>query len=367
MKKALITGISGQDGAYLAKFLISKGYEVFGTYRRLSTPNFWRLEYLGIFDKVNLIPSDLSDSGSIVEASKISDPDEIYHLAAQSFVEASFETPVSTGDVTGLSVTRLLETIRQNCSDVKFYFAATSEMFGNTGFLNGGKCLNEEAVFRPMSPYAAAKVYGYHVTRIYREGYGIFAVNGILFNHESPLRGLEFVTRKIANEVAKIFLGLSHELRLGNLGAKRDWGFAPEYVEAMWLMLQSKKADDYVVATGEMHSIEELVDESFGVVKLDWKDYVKVDKRFLRPLDVPCLAGDSSKAHKELGWRPKTGFKKLVEILVKEEVSRWERWLRGERFAWDASNYPSERNILTRAMRRGDNEEQNTSCRTRNR
>jgi GDPmannose 4,6-dehydratase len=351
MKKALITGITGQDGAYLAKFLLDKGYEVYGTYRRLSTPNFWRLEYLGIFDEVNLIPADLSDTGSIVEALKISEPDEVYHLAAQSFVEASFETPAATGDITGLSVTRILEAIRQNRQDVKFYFAATSEMFGKTGLLNGGKPLNENDIFRPMSPYAAAKVYAFWITQIYREGYGIFAVNGILFNHESPLRGLEFVTRKIANEVAKISLGLSEELRLGNLAAKRDWGYAPEHVEAMWLMLQNHEANDFVIATGEAHSVKEFVEKSFDVVNLDWQDYVKVDKRFFRPLDVPCLVGDYSKAEKELGWRPRTKFNKLAETLVREEVSRWERWLNGERFPWDAPNYPSEAKILTRALR----------------
>jgi GDPmannose 4,6-dehydratase len=350
-KRALITGITGQDGAYLAKLLLDKGYEVYGTYRRLSTPNFWRLEYLGIFDKVNLIPVELSDAGSIVEALKISEPDEVYHLAAQSFVEASFEAPVATGDITGLATTRILEAIRQLCPDAKFYNAATSEMFGKTGVLNGERPLNEEDVFRPMSPYAAAKLYGYWVTRIYREAYGIFAVNGILFNHESPLRGLEFVTRKVSNEVAKIYLGLSKELRLGNLEAKRDWGYAPEYVEAMWLMLQQKEPDDYVIATGEAHSVRELVERAFELVGLDWRDYVKVEKRFFRPLDVPCLVGDYSKARKRLGWEPRTKFSELVKIMVEEDVKRWERWLKGERFPWDAPNYPSENRILTRALR----------------
>jgi len=351
MKRALITGITGQDGAYLARLLLDKGYEVYGTYRRLSTPNFWRLEYLGIFDKVNLIPVELSDTGSIVEALKISEPDEVYHLAAQSFVEASFEAPVATGDITGLATTRILEAIRQLCPDAKFYNAATSEMFGKTGVLNGERPLNEEDVFRPMSPYAAAKLYGYWVTRIYREAYGIFAVNGILFNHESPLRGLEFVTRKVSNEVAKIYLGLSKELRLGNLEAKRDWGYAPEYVEAMWLMLQQKEPDDYVIATGEAHSVRELVERAFELVGLDWRNHVKVDKRFFRPLDVPCLVGDCSKARKRLGWEPRTKFSELVKIMIEEDVKRWERWLMGERFPWDAPNYPSENRILTRALR----------------
>ena len=351
MKRALITGITGQDGAYLAKLLLDKGYEVYGTYRRLSTPNFWRLAYLGIFEKVNLIPIDLIDFGSIVEALKISEPDEVYHLAAQSFVEASFETPVATGDITGLSVTRILEAIRHTYPGTKFYFAATSEMFGKACEINGEKPLNEDDVFHPLSPYAAAKLYGYWITRIYREGYGIFAVNGILFNHESPLRGLEFVTRKIANEVAKISLGLSKELRLGNLEARRDWGYAPEYVYSMWLMLQQREPSDYVIATGEAHSVREFAERAFEIVGLDYRDYVKVDKRFLRPLDVPCLVGDYSKAKKLLGWEPKTRFNELVKIMVEEELSRWERWLKGERFPWDAPNYPSESRILTRTLR----------------
>jgi GDPmannose 4,6-dehydratase len=350
-RRALITGITGQDGAYLAKFLLEKGYEVYGTYRRLSTPNFWRLEYLGVYHKVYLIPADLTDMSSIIEALKISEPDEVYHLAAQSFVEASFETPVATGDVTGLSTTRILEAIRLVYPETKFYNAATSEIFGKTGVLKGGGPLNENDPFMPMSPYAAAKLYGYWITRIYREAYGIFAVNGILFNHESPLRGLEFVTRKISNEVAKIHLGLSKELRLGNLDAKRDWGYAPEYVEAMWLMLQQKEPDDYVIATGEAHSVREFVEKAFELVGLDWQKYVKVDKRFFRPLDVPCLTGDYSKAKQKLGWEARTKFNRLVEIMVREDVDRWERWLRGERFPWDAPNYPSESKILTRSLR----------------
>lgn len=350
MKSVLITGITGQDGAYLAKFLLGKGYELHGTYRRLSTPNFWRLEYLGIFNKVNLIPVDLSDPGSLSEALKISEPDEVYHLGAQSFVEASFEAPVATGDITGLAVTRILEIIRQNYSQTKFYFAATSEMFGKT-YLLTDRPLREGDVFQPMSPYAAAKLYGYWITRIYREGYGLFAANGVLFNHESPLRGLEFVTRKIANEVAKISLGLSKELRLGNLNAKRDWGYAPEYVEAMWLMLQQKEPEDYVIATGEMHSVMEFVQKAFDTVGLNWQKHVKVDKRFLRPLDVPALSGDYSKAKEKLGWEPKVRFDELVKIMVNEEVNRWQRWLKGERFPWDAPNYPSENRILTRTLR----------------
>ena len=352
MKHALITGVTGQDGAYLTKLLLDKGYEVYGTYRRLSTPNFWRLEYLGVFDKINLIPSDLEDAGSIVEAIKISKPDEIYHLAAQSFVEASFETPITTAQVTGISATRILEAIRQNCNGVRFYFAASSEMYGKTSLiLKENRPLDEEDIFRPMSPYAAAKLYAYWITKIYREGYDIFAVNGILFNHESPLRGIEFVTRKIANEVAKIYLGLSKDLRLGNLNAKRDWGYAPEYVEAMWLMMQNGYPDDYVIATGETHSVKEFVEKAFDIMSLNWQEFVKIDKRFQRPLDVPCLMGDYSKAEKALHWEPKTKFDELVKIMVEEEVNRWERYLDGERFPWDAPSYPSESKILTRALR----------------
>lgn len=350
MKHALITGITGQDGPYLAKLLLDKGYEVYGTYRRLSTPNFWRLEYLDIFHEVNFIPVDLTDTGSLIEAIKISEPEEIYHLAAQSFVGASFEIPVATGDVTGLAVTRILEAIRQNCNDTKYYFAATSEMFGKTGSYID-RPLHENDIFHPMSPYAAAKLYGYWISRIYRKGYEIFAVNGILFNHESPIRGLEFVTRKISNEVAKISLGLSDELRLGNLNAKRDWGYAPEYVESMWMMLQQKEPDDYVIATSETHSVKEFVEKAFKVAGLDYQEYIKVDKRFLRPIDVPYLSGDYSKAQEKLGWKPKTKFKKLVEIMVKEEINRWSRWLNGERFPWDAPNYPNENKLITRVLR----------------
>ena len=349
MKRALITGITGQDGAYLAKFLLEKGYEVYGTYRRQSSPNFWRLQYLGVFDRINLIPIDLADTSSILEAIKIAEPDEVYHLAAQSFVGASFETPIATGDITGLAVTRILEVIRQVDPEIKFYQASTSELYGNSA--NGGEKLNESSPFKPASPYAAAKLYAFHITRIYREAYGIFAVNGILFNHESPLRGLEFVTRKISNAAAKIALGLEKELRLGNLDARRDWGYAPEYVESMWLMLQQDEPDDYVIATGEAHSVREFCEIAFDIVGLDWQECVKVDKRFMRPLDVNYLCGDYSKAKRKLGWEPRTKFKRLVEIMVKEDLNRWERWLNGEKFPWDAPNYPSEYRILTRALR----------------
>ena len=346
-KTTLITGITGQDGAYLAKFLLDKGYEVFGTYRRLSTPNFWRLQYLDIFERVNLIPADLVDAGSMVEAVKISEPDEIYHLAAQSFVGASFEQPIGTGEITGLGVTRVLEAIRQIDPEIKFYQASTSELYGR----GHSSSLNEKSRFQPSSPYSAAKLYGYWLTKQYREGYNIFACNGILFNHESPLRGLEFVTRKITNAIAKIALGMEKELKLGNLEAERDWGYAPDYVESMWLILQQKEPDDYVIATDEAHSIKEFTEKAFGVVGLDWQEYVKVDKRFLRPLDVNFLQGDYSKAEEKLGWKPKVTFDELVKIMMEEDLSRWERWQGGERFPWDAPNYPSEDKIISRYQR----------------
>jgi len=344
MKRALITGITGQDGAYLAKFLLNKGYKVYGVYRRLSTYNFWRLQHLGIFERLNLIPADLIDAASIAEAIEVSRPDEVYHLAAQSFVGTSFEQPIGSGEITGLGVTRILEEIRQINPKIKFYQASTSELYGK----GHKKSQNEETYFKPSSPYAASKLYGYWITRIYREGYGIFASNGILFNHESPLRGLEFVTRKITNAVAKIALGLEKELRIGNIHAKRDWGYAPEYVESMWLMLQHNKPDDFVIATGETHSVEEFVNEAFKAVNLNWKKFTKIDKMFMRPLDVDHLCGDIAKAKRELGWRPKTKFKALVRIMVQADLERWERFLRGEHFPWDAANYPQENKILSR-------------------
>lgn len=346
-KKALITGITGQDGSYLANFLLNKGYEVYGIYRRLSTPNFWRLQYLDIFDKIKLIPADLSDEFSILEAVNISGPDEIYHLAAQSFVGTSFEQPINTGAVTGLGVTSILEAVRQVNPDIKFYQASTSELYGD----GHSSILDEKTQFSPSSPYAASKLYGYWITKIYREAYGIFACNGILFNHESPLRGLEFVTRKISNTVAKIALGTEKELKLGNLDAKRDWGYAPDYIESMWLMLQYDIPDDYVIATSETHSVKEFLEKAFDIVGLDWQDHVKTDKRFIRPLDVNYLQGDYSKAKNKLNWEPKVKFDELVKIMVNEDLDRWQRWQDGDRFPWDAPNYPSEGNIITRALR----------------
>ncbi len=343
MKSALITGITGQDGAYLAKLLLEKNYRVYGLYRRLSTPNFWRLQSLGIYDKINLISGDLSDLSSILNAFKASDPDEVYHLAAQSFVEASFESPLATAEVTGLSTTRILEAVKLYHKDTRVYYAGTSEMFGSS---YADKALNEMDVFQPMSPYAAAKLYGYWISRIYREGYGLFISSGILFNHESEIRGLEFVTRKIVNEVAKIHYGLEQKIKLGNINAKRDWGYAPEYVDAMHRMLQSDKADDYVIATDETHTVEEFLKYAFEYIDMDYRKYLEIDKRFVRPLDVPALRGDYSKAERDLKWKPKTKFPELVKLMMKAELERWDMYLKGEQFPWDVPNYPNENNLL---------------------
>lgn len=318
MKRALITGITGQDGAYLARFLVSKGYKVYGGYRRTSTRNFWRLHYLDVKKDIELIPIDMIDQGSIFTALQISNPDEVYNLAAQSFVGASFEQPISTAEISGLGVTRMLDAIRFFNPKIKFYQASTSEMFGNAP-----QPQSELTPFEPASPYAAAKLYSHWVTRNYREGYGLFACSGILFNHESPIRGIEFVTKKITDAVARIKMGYTKELNLGNLEAKRDWGFAGDYVEAMWSMLQQDKPDDYVIATGESHSVREFCEEAFSVAGLDYKDYVKVDKQFLRPVDVNYLLGDSLKAKKKLGWTPKTPFKDLVRMMVEADLEKY--------------------------------------------
>lgn len=342
-KRVLITGTTGQDGAYLSKFLIDKGYEVYGTYRRSSTPNFWRLQFLDVFDKVQYIAADLMDLSSLLDAVKVVDPDEIYNLAAQSFVGISFETPIGTGIVSGLGVTSLLEVIRNFNPDIKFYQASTSEMFGREITTPQ----NENTPFKPASPYAAAKLYGYWVTQNYRDGYGIFACNGILFNHESPLRGLEFVTRKISNSVAKIYLGLEKEILIGNLESKRDWGYAPEYVESMWLMLQQKAPDDYVIATNSSHSVRDFLEESFKVVDLDYQKFIKQDERFFRPLEVDSLKGNYTKAEKKLNWKPKTDFKSLVKIMVEADIDRWQRWLKGEKFPWDAPFYFDESKLVS--------------------
>jgi GDPmannose 4,6-dehydratase len=318
MKKALITGITGQDGAYLAKFLVGKGYKVYGGYRRSSTRNFWRLHHLDVKKDIELIPLDLLDQTSIMDAIKKTEPDEIYNLAAQSFVGASFEQAIATGEIVALGVTRILDSIRILNPKIKFYQASTSEMFGNAT-----PPQNENTPFEPASPYAAAKLYGHWVTKNYREGYNLFACTGILFNHESPVRGIEFVTKKITDAVARISLGYTDYVALGNLEAKRDWGFAGDYVEAMWAMLQQDKPDDYVIATGESHSIKEFCEEAFSLVGLDYKKYVRVDNQFMRPVDVKFLLGDPSKAKKVLGWQPKTDFKGLVKMMVEADIEKY--------------------------------------------
>ena len=313
----------------------------------MSTPNFWRLQTLGVYDQINLIPADLLDMGSLLEALKVSDPDEVYNLAAASFVSSAFEQPVGNAEITGLAVTKFLESIRHLNPNLKFYQASSSEMFGNSKV----RIQNEKTPFRPASPYAISKLYAHWITDIYREAYGIFAVAGILFNHESPLRGLEFVSRKITNAVAEISLGLKKELTLGNIHAKRDWGYAPEYMDAVYLMLKQDKPNDFVISTGEAHSVLDFVKLTFELAGLDWKKYVKTDKRFFRPLEVDYLCGDYKKAKKTLGWTPKVTFEKLVKIMLDEDVRRWKMFLDGKSFPWDAPLYPSESKIITRNMK----------------
>ena len=344
MKKVLITGVTGQDGAYLSKLLLSKGYKVFGTFRRVSTPNFWRLQNLGIFNKINLIPADLLDMGSLLEALTVSEPDEVYNLAAASYVATSFEEAVGNAEITGLAVTKFLEAIRHQDSNIKFYQASSSEMYGNNDF----ELQDEKTPFLPSSPYAAAKLYAHSISNIYRQSYDIFACAGILFNHESPLRGIEFVSRKITNAVAEISLGLKKELVLGNLEAKRDWGFAGEYMEAIHLMMQQNEPEDYVIATGISHSVTDFVKEAFDLVGLNWKKYVKTDKKFYRPFEVKYLKGNPKKATKQLKWKPKITFKKLVKMMLDEDIKRWKDFLGGKAFPWDAPLYPSESTLITR-------------------
>jgi GDPmannose 4,6-dehydratase len=319
-KKALVTGITGQDGSYLAELLLAKGYEVHGIIRRSSSFNTERIDHLYLDPHIHGVKlflhyGDLSDSASVMRLMHDLQPDEVYHLGAQSHVRVSFDVPEYTGDVTGLGTTRILEAIRESCPKARFYQASSSEMYG----LVQAVPQREDTPFYPRSPYGAAKVYSYWMTVNYRESYGLHASNGILFNHESPRRGETFVTRKITRALARIRAGLQKELFLGNLEAKRDWGYAPEYVEAQWLMLQQEKGDDFVIATGETHSIREFLDLAFGQHGLDWKEYVKIDPRYYRPAEVDLLIGDASKAKKILGWQPKTSFAELVKIMVKAD------------------------------------------------
>lgn len=313
-KKALITGITGQDGSYLAEFLLDKGYEVYGMVRRTSTVRYDRISH--IQDKVNIISGDMIDQTSLTSALRDIDPDEVYNLAAQSFVPASWSQPSYTGNATALGVTRLLDAIRTVNPEIRMYQASSSEMFGKVREVPQ----TEETPFYPRSPYGVAKVYGHWITVNYRESYDLHVNSGILFNHESPRRGLEFVTRKVTYNVAKIKLGLAHELRMGNYDAQRDWGFAGDYVKAMWLMLQQDEPDDFVVATGQTHSVRRLLELAFSVVGLDWQNYTVQDERFMRPAEVDLLVGDPSKAKNVLGWEPEVSFEQLIEMMVEADL-----------------------------------------------
>ncbi|MCA9751089.1 MAG: GDP-mannose 4,6-dehydratase [Gemmatimonadetes bacterium] len=317
--RAMITGITGQDGSYLAEFLLERGYEVGGVVRRSSSERFDRID--AIRDSVTIFQADIHDQTSMISALREFRPHELYHLAAQSFVPTSWAQPVLTGEFTGLGVTRALEAVRQVDPSIKFYQASSSEMFGKVQEIPQ----TERTPFWPRSPYGVAKVYGHWITVNYRESYGIFAASGILFNHESPRRGLEFVTRKISRTVAKIALGRAEELRLGNLDARRDWGFAGDYVKAMWLMLQQDKPEDYVIATGETHSVREFAERAFARVGLDWEKYVVVDPALYRPAEVDQLIGDAGKAREKLGWTPEVSFDELVNLMVDADVAALER------------------------------------------
>jgi GDPmannose 4,6-dehydratase len=319
MKKALITGITGQDGSYLADFLTEKGYKVTGMVRRSSTESFERINHLR--DRIDLRQADLTDQPSLIDLVEEVRPDEVYNLGAQSFVPTSWNQPLLTGQVTALGVVRLLNALRIVDRNIRFYQASSSEMFGKVREIP--QC--ETTPFHPRSPYGVAKVYGHYITVNYRESYDMFACSGILFNHESPRRGKEFVTRKITDAVARIKLGLADELRLGNLNARRDWGYAGDYVRAMWLMLQRDTPDDYVIATGQTHSVGEFCEVAFSHVDLDWREYVRTDERFLRPAEVEQLTGDCSKAREELGWEPEVDFPNLVRMMVDADLALVEK------------------------------------------
>ncbi|MGP8163007.1 MAG: GDP-mannose 4,6-dehydratase [Acidimicrobiales bacterium] len=319
VRRALITGVTGQDGSYLAEFLLDKGYEVFGMVRRSSTVTFERVAH--IQDRITLVPGEMLDEVSIINVLRECKPDELYNLAAQSFVQTSFSQPVFTGEATALGVTRVLDAIRFVNPEIRFYQASSSEMFGKVH----ESPQTELTPFHPRSPYGVAKVYGHWIAVNYRESYGLHASSGILFNHESPRRGLEFVTRKVTHSAARIAVGLGREVRLGNLDAQRDWGFAGDYVRAMWLMLQQDQPDDFVIATGQTHSVRELCEVAFARVGLHWEDHVAVDERFLRPAEVDVLVGDATKAHTTLGWEPKIDFVQLVEMMVDADLATLRR------------------------------------------
>lgn len=322
MKKALVTGILGQDGPYLAKLLLEKGYKVYGLIRRYSNPNFENINYVGVTDEVDFIEGDLTDESSLMNIIRTTHPDEVYNLGAQSFVHSSFEQAKLTTEVNSLGVLYMLNAIKQYSPTARFYQASTSEMFGLS---NDDGFQDENTQFHPRSPYGVAKVYAYWLTVNYRESYGMFTANGILFNHESPIRGKQFVTRKITDGVAKIKYGIANKLHLGNLDANRDWGFAGDYVEAMYLMLQAENPDDYVVATGEYHSVEEFVSLAFKHAGIEnWKDYIVIDPRFKRPAEVPHLRGRADKAREKLGWKPKVNFEELVKMMIDADLKRYE-------------------------------------------
>jgi len=315
-KRAVITGITGQDGSYLAELLLANGYEVIGVVRRASAPNYWRIEHL--LDRITLRPADLLDQLSLLRLIQDVRPHEFYNLAAMSFVPASWDQPLLTGDFNAMGVTRVLEAVRQVDPEIKLYQASSSEMYGRVREVPQ----TELTPFYPRSPYGVSKVFGHYITVNYRESYGLFAVSGILFNHESPRRGVEFVTRKVTDGVARIKLGLADHLALGNLDAKRDWGFAGDYVKAMWMMLQQPKADDYVIASGISHSVQNLVQVAFEHAGLEWRKYVRTDPALLRPAEVDHLIGDASKAKRVLGWQPKVSFESLIHMMVDEDIKR---------------------------------------------
>lgn len=320
-KTAFITGILGQDGAYLADFLLKKDYEIYGLVRRYSNPNYSNLDYLGVTNKIHFLSGDMTDECSLMNIIKTIKPDEVYNLAAQSFVGSSWEQAKFTTDVNALGTLYLLNAIKLFSPSTKFYQASTSEMFGNSS--SGIGIQDENTPFHPRSPYAISKLYAYWITNNFKESYGLFCSNGIQFNHESPIRGMEFVTRKITDGVAKIKLGLAHEIRLGNLDSKRDWGFAGDYVESMWLMLQQDKPDNYLISTGETHSVREFIEVAFNYVGIkDWEKYIKLDPSFERPAEVFVLQGKSDKAQRILGWKPKVSFEELVKMMIDADLER---------------------------------------------
>jgi len=358
--RALITGVTGQDGSYLAELLLEKGYEVFGLVRRTSVKKYERIETL--VDDIELVEGDLADQTSLDHIVQSVQPDEVYNMAAQSFVPVSWNQPVLTGDVTGLGVIRILEAIRKHRPQAKFLQASSSEMFGKVRETPQ----TERTPFYPRSPYGVAKVFGHCITVNYRESYGIFACSAMGFNHESPRRGLEFVTRKVTHQVARIKCGLAKKLMMGNLDAKRDWGFAGDYVRAMWMMLQQAEPDDYVLATGKVHSIRELLDAAFGAAGLDWEKYVEIDPKFLRPAEVDCLCGDATKAREKLGWEPEVSFEELIRMTVDADLEAVQKAENGLAFAASLRNENGNGNGSGNGSLRAENKHANAAAGMRN-